>query len=205
MEQKKVVVPTAADCKRLWEEYHTPAHIRRHCAQVGRVARWVAEGLFSEGIAVDVELCVSAGLLHDLVRVTEWKELKVDQFFDAPPSQQDIRVWEKQRARWSPHIPHAQVNAEILQKEYPELASVIAKHSVSSVGALATWEEKVVHYADRRVMHDTIVSVQERFADFQKRYPSMDPDGSLLKASLQLEDELFATIQSTPELCEKHV
>lgn len=190
----QVKLPTRAQCEALWEEYHTPAHIRRHCTQVAQVALFLSQHLERAGIEVNVELCERAALLHDLVRVTEWKELRFDTFFDEPPSPQDIAAWEKQRKKWPPYVPHAQVNAEILREHYPQLAAVVASHSVGAVYSLSTWEEKIVHYADRRVAHDKIVTVEERFADFGVRYPNLDPKGEALAATKKLENEIYSVL-----------
>lgn len=198
MVASEINIPSRAQCEQLWEDYHTPAHIRRHCALVGAVARVLAEELVAAGQELNVQLCEAAGMLHDLVRITEWKELSFE-FFDAEPSPEDIAVWEQQRARWSPDVPHAEVNAEILRDAYPEVATIVAKHSVNSVGQLHTWEEKVVHYADRRVMHDQFASVEKRFADFAERYPSMDPDGHFLELTLELEKQLFELLSMSPD------
>lgn len=191
----QVKLPTRAQCEALWEEYHTPAHVRRHCTQVAQVALFLGEQLQQAGIDLNVELCERAGLLHDLVRVTEWEELRYDEFFDEPPSPQDIAAWEEQRKKWSPEVPHAEVNAEILRDNYPLLAAVVASHSVRAVYSLSTWEEKIVHYADRRVAHDKIVTVEERFSDFSVRYPNLDPHGEALAATKKLENEIYSVLQ----------
>lgn len=63
--------PTEEECRRLWEQYETPEHIRRHCLAVARTARKIAEELNKHGKNLDLELINAAGLTHDLVRLAE--------------------------------------------------------------------------------------------------------------------------------------
>ncbi|MHC5076874.1 MAG: hypothetical protein ACYTFM_10645, partial [Planctomycetota bacterium] len=62
---------------------------------------------------------------------------------------------------------------EILKDDYSELASLIRKHKY--MGMLdkerrpSTWEEKIIFYADMRVMHDKIAPLKERLEEGHKR------------------------------------
>ena len=50
---------------------------------------------------------------------------------------------------------------------FPEVAVIIRKHGLSHIDnddfMPKTWEEKIVFYADKRVNHDKIVNLDERF------------------------------------------
>jgi hypothetical protein len=63
--------------------------------------------------------------------------------------------------------------------------------------------EEVVHYADKRVLHDSVVSLPERFKDLVARYGKM-PDARgrlqiLEDQSYHIEEKIFARINLTPE------
>lgn len=197
-----LALPTREECEQYWKEYHTPEHIRRHMRQVNRVAVGLAAALQAAGESVNVELVDRASLLHDTVRVTDWDRLTFE-YFPEPPAAADIAVWEAQRQRWPVAIPHARVNAEIFADRYPELAQVILRHSLGDSANLATWEEKIVNYADRRVAHDQIVSVADRLEEGWQRYSrttaqARERDPELVAAIQKIETEIFSRIGGDP-------
>jgi molybdenum cofactor cytidylyltransferase len=55
-------------CEELYEQKELPGHIRRHCRAVGNLAAGMAEQLIGCGACLDVELCRSAGYLHDICK-----------------------------------------------------------------------------------------------------------------------------------------
>ncbi len=84
----------------------------------------------------------------------------------------------------------------------PQLANIAYKHDfdaiVDSTLQPFTLEEKILSYADKRVRHDQIVTLKERFEDFKLRYNSdaEDPEWVIKakKAYLELEKDLFDSI-----------
>ena len=70
---------------------------------------------------------------------------------------------------------HVEVGANLLKKlGFPEVSEVVKKHSLYTIGeeniTPKTAEEKIVFYADKRVIGNKIVSMEERFKDLEKRY-----------------------------------
>ena len=63
--------PTREECFRLLDEYGTPEHVRRHCSAVAQTAYSIASALNDNGHDLDLDLIMSAGLLHDIARVEE--------------------------------------------------------------------------------------------------------------------------------------
>jgi chromosome condensin MukBEF ATPase and DNA-binding subunit MukB len=63
-------------------------------------------------------------------------------------------------------------------------------------------EEEVVNYADKRVMHDRIVSLEERFSDLKERYgrhqTAMDYLEQLQNEIYQIENKIFFILQADP-------
>ena len=200
---EKISLPTHEQILEFWSTYRTPQHIQDHMKQVNRVAVHIAEQLKQAGERVIIEVVDRAALLHDTIRVTDWKNLSFD-YFTSPPSEEDIAMWEEQRATYPQEIPHAQVNYEIYKDQFPEIARVILHHDIISTPELQTWEEKVVNYADRRVMHTTIVTVQQRLEDGFARYKKMHgssikKDPKLIQAIYDLENEIYSVIGGNPE------
>jgi putative nucleotidyltransferase with HDIG domain len=101
---------------------------------------------------------------------------------------------------------HAEWGAALLEElGYPEVAQVVRQHVY-----LQPWENishhpgevEVVNYADKRVMHDRVVTLETRFADLQERY-GRTPEARSRIATLQartrvLEERLFAGLPLTP-------
>jgi hypothetical protein len=63
-------------------------------------------------------------------------------------------------------------------------------------------EEEVVNYADKRVQHDRIVSLRERFVDLKERYgksrSSFERLDDLEKATFELEEKIFSILEINP-------
>ena len=56
------------------------------------------------------------------------------------------------------------------ERGYGELSAVVAPHGFHDTSPRVTIEQKLLFYADKRVMIDRVVSLEERFADFARRY-----------------------------------
>lgn len=63
--------PSREECLALLNEYHTPAHVVRHCLKVTETALKIADALNHKGYDLDLELIQGAGLIHDIARVYE--------------------------------------------------------------------------------------------------------------------------------------
>jgi len=63
----------------------------------------------------------------------------------------------------------------------------------------AMWEEKLVHYVDKIVEGDTVVSVAERFEALRRRYPEHAEEYvRCLPAVLELEVEIRGRLGISP-------
>lgn len=103
---------------------------------------------------------------------------------------------------------HCQVTARVLRKKYPLLAEVIRQHRLGVIleGSFKNWEEKIVHYADKRVDHDQIVSLEQRLKRGKKRWkikPRQDRTSLFLKKLKILEKEIFSKIKLKPNVINK--
>lgn len=56
-------------CQELFDEAGTPDNVRAHCAATAKICKRMAENLNAVGYDLDVQLCASAGMLHDICRV----------------------------------------------------------------------------------------------------------------------------------------
>lgn len=184
---------------KLYEEFHTPLHIREHCLQVARVAKLLAEELANNGEDVNVTKVWIAGLAHDFIRIVDFKKIPPDL-----GSKEDRLVWGKLRQTFKGH--HADVASRILEEMGEgDLAKIIRKHKHSAIldDPPETWEEKIIYYADKRVSHHNIVNVFERLDEgFKRHFPNEEISEIEKKRRLKitgLENEIFSLISFKPE------
>jgi len=190
-------------------EYHVPPHIVNHSKAVAKLAVFLAQRLNENGAAVDVTLLEGACLLHDLLRVLDFKESDFNLFEQNLPQQEKAK-WQRLRSKYK-SITHEDAAYDILREQYPVLALAIKRHRYMALPdeneKPDTWEEKLLYYADKRVMHDTIVPLKERLAEGHKR--NVLSHGSEAKSKIniakvdpltyEMEKEIFDKIGLDPD------
>ena len=128
----------------LMETYVMLPNIVRHCVQVMRVSRVIADNL-RQGVTVNKELIIAAALLHD---ITKTRSLETRERHDTS-------------------------GGKLLRElGFARIAGIVEQHVILEQfdphGAIE--EREIVFYADKRVKHDTIVTVPERMQDLIRRY-----------------------------------
>jgi HD superfamily phosphohydrolase YqeK len=168
-------VPSISECYTLLHTHQTPIEVVQHCLRVNQVAVFLAEALALKGKKVDLELVDRASLLHNM-----------------------------DRHRETPTAHYAEITARTL-KDYPELAQVIREHPVGNIltydQAPSTLESKIVFYADRRVVNDSIVPIETKLyrslaKELLRGLNSIVPQ--LMVPLVRLEQELFAPLDFAP-------
>lgn len=124
-----------------------PENIRAHTRTVARVVDTVATHIIARGLAVDQELVNRGALLHDIAKLRGIQGGK--------------------------DVHHTDEGAAIVLQEGfgGRLADVVRHHGLDEFSFDLSIEEQIVNYADRRVVHDKIVSLEERLRDLSARYP----------------------------------
>jgi hypothetical protein len=101
---------------------------------------------------------------------------------------------------------HSRTGYHLLKEiGYERVGEVVAQHvwlerkgDPSSVS-----EEEVVNYADKRVRHDEIVSLEERFDDLKKRYGRNEESIAYLermeKTIFEVEKKIFLILRVHPD------
>ena len=82
---------------------------------------------------------------------------------------------------------------------YPAVAEIVREHVWLSRNPAEPWplrEVEIVNYADKRVLHDLVVTLGQRFADLRRRYGRtpeiVDRITTNEQRSLILEKKIFA-------------
>ena len=122
---------------------------------------------------------------------------------------QSVDTWNRLKARYK-GISHEDAAYALLNEKYPVLALTIRKHRYAALLDEAerpkTWEEKLVYYADKRVMHDKVVTLKERLQDahdrnvhlYQTRAQNKIDTAEVDRLIFELEQEIFAKIGLNP-------
>ena len=170
-------LPSRKKCLRLMDQHRMLGNIVSHSLEVTRVALFLCKELKKRGQRINSGLVEAASLLHDLAK-TECLSTKED---------------------------HAQQGYELLKKMgYDRIGQVVAQHiQIWKEGnPSCVSEEEVVNYADKRVCHDRVVSLETRFQDLKDRYgkgwTSLGQLKGLEETTLEIERKIFSILQMDP-------
>ena len=159
-------IPDERQCVRLWDKYGVMPHIREHCRAVASIAveltrRALERGLIPAGRPLDIPYAFAGGLLHDIAKTYTIRH----------------------------GGSHAQLGAAWVREETgnPALAQAVLWH------VSWPWSDRelddvadplrlpiIIAYADKRVRHAEVVSIQERFDDLMVRYGISDEKREIL-------------------------
>ena len=172
------MIPNREECLGLMNQFGMLSHIIDHSVEVAKIALFLSAELNRRGQRIDLSLVEAAALLHDLTK-TECLKTKED---------------------------HAQTGSHRLREMgYERVGEVVAEHIRVSKSNNPSWvsEEEVVNYADKRVQHDRIVSLKERFSDLKDRYGKGRTGFELLeqleKSTFQIEHKIFSILEINPD------
>lgn len=155
-------------------------HIVRHSELVTDVALLIARKLNSRGQHLDLALVEAGALLHDITKT--------------------ICIKTKEN--------HAETGGELLTSlGYHGVADIVRQHICLDQGSSdpnSVTEAELINYADKRVKHEEVVGIEERFQDVLERYVKKLPGLGARFEEVQLETQLleqkiFSKIDITPE------
>ncbi|MDR3074199.1 MAG: HDIG domain-containing protein [Deltaproteobacteria bacterium] len=145
-------VPNEGECRALWDKYAMPEHIRAHSRMVADFATAIAVELEKDGAAVHPPSVLAAGLLHDLGK-----------YYTITHGGSHGQVG----CAW---VMHETRNPHIAQGVLQHVRWVWRIDETVEPWLLAY----CIIYADKRVMHDAVVSLEQRYADLVVRYGHSD-------------------------------
>ncbi|PIQ76568.1 tRNA (adenosine(37)-N6)-threonylcarbamoyltransferase complex ATPase subunit type 1 TsaE [Candidatus Peregrinibacteria bacterium CG10_big_fil_rev_8_21_14_0_10_49_24] len=189
---RDIALPSESDIAMWQQEVALPKHIVAHCAAVAELAVTLGQHLITQGRIIRLTALKRAGLVHDLLRFIDFTPgaAHVEEHGDTPT------VWEPYRKTYA-GMKHEPACASFLrEKGFDALATIVEAHGLLLPPASRrTIEQKLLYYADKRVKLDTVVTLDERFADFRERYGSDTErikDAEVwLRQARELETELF--------------
>ena len=164
-------------------ERGTPYNILSHIQLVAAAAYQLAVWLAESGVELDPVLVQRGAMLHDLAKM-------------------DSILLKKERGE---HGDHARMARDfLLQHGQPALSEIADRHmpvsSPTSDRIPRSWEEKLVHFADKMAEGSQLVTLDERIAALQKRYPEFRDE---LEASqpylMQVQSEICDRLHLNPQ------
>ena len=141
-----------------------------HCDKVSEVTDKLTNYLLERGIIVRAFAAKQAAALHDLFRFVDFSEeqmsnLKIDL------TDEQRKCWEQWKKKFAGKTHEGVAYSFLCEKGFPKIAQIVESHGLKdSYHNPVTIEEKIVHYADKRVSYDKVVTLDERFDDLRKRY-----------------------------------
>jgi len=176
--RESILLPSHQQCLELMDTHAMLPNIREHSFRVMEVAVFLGQALAEAGFDLHLPLITTGALLHDLGKTPCLGTL----------------------------TNHAELGAVILEDlGYPHVAQVVREHvhlyqDISDPRPLR--EAEIVNYADKRVLHETVVTLEERFADLKVRYGRTPEAIARIQATevraRALEGRLFAPLRLTP-------
>ncbi|MCR4391849.1 MAG: HAD-IA family hydrolase [Candidatus Acetothermia bacterium] len=162
-------LPDVAEALGLLREHAVPENIVRHSLAVAAAAHHLARRLRERGVAVDPLLAHRGALLHDL-----------DKASSAVPADHGVRAGQILRDLGA-----------------ARLAAIAERHVLGATPV--TWEEKLVHYADKVVEGDEVVGLVARVTALSCRYTAQGAEiAQALPGLLALEEEIAAAAGVAP-------
>ncbi len=145
MDSNHSAIPGINQCLDLMQQYHMLPNIKDHSIVVARVAEIIANDLIAAGNNLSLDTIIAGALLHDI-----GKTACLDNDDD-----------------------HAVKGFEIcLDHNLETIADIVAEHVILKkyVPENGFAAKEIVYYADKRVNHDQVVSLEERLHYILKRY-----------------------------------
>jgi len=166
-----MLIPSRTECMKLQRQFDMPENIRMHSILVAEVALFLAARLNLNSCRLDMRLIEAGALLHDVGKVCGLE------------SGED----------------HAAIGAKLLEGiVVPVVWQIVGEHI-----SLDSWqvagpvtESLVVNYSDKRVRHDRVVSIEDRYQDLIERYAREPQQVQFLLEKLDLYIALERTIFS---------
>ncbi|MEJ2155414.1 MAG: HDIG domain-containing protein [Desulfobacteraceae bacterium] len=174
-----MLIPLQNECFRLLKKVEMPDHIRNHSRWVCGVALVLTDGLISAGIDINRKLVFASALLHDITKPRSFETGE----------------------------NHAQTGGDYLTDlGFPEVGDIVRQHvTLDHYFAAETPDEaEVVNYADKRVLHDRIVPLDDRMAYILNRYAKTRKHQELLQTlwdrTRVLEKRIFSYLDFHPDI-----
>ncbi len=171
-------LPTDKECFRIIKEMEMMDHIIDHSVMVSNVAVCLCRGICKTTPFLNMDLVRKAALLHDITKTRSFNTGEI----------------------------HSETGAGLMTElGYPEIGNIIRQHVMLDDCSpdRPVSEPEIVNYADKRVLHDRVVSLDQRLAYIRKKYGQRSEFSGMIEKmwdeTLALENKLFRNLSFSPE------
>ncbi len=174
----KTTIPSKRQCYNFLVQMDMPEHIISHSVQVCRVATFLLEELKKTGVRLNLELVQASALLHDITKPRSFQTGE----------------------------NHAETGETYLSEMgYPEVGYIVGQH-IRLDDYFETshpTEAEIINYADKRVLHDRIVSLSRRMEYILERYGHNEKIRKRIQwlagKTFELEERIFHRLPIEPD------
>lgn len=159
-------------------KHEVMGHIIEHCRKVAEVGVFIAWNLRKAGTLLNIPLIEAASLVHDIAKM------------------RSLHTGDD----------HAKAGAILLEGfGWHDMAAIVRQHvHLAEPESKTITEAAVVNYADKRVLHTSVVSLTERFAYIREKYGQGDSlrlarIDSTEQATRTVEARIFADLAISPK------
>jgi uncharacterized protein len=178
-------IPSRTACLSLMEQHGMLPNIKEHSLLVARIAVCLGKDLMSQFPELNLDLVEAGALLHDIAKT------------------------ETIRTRGN----HARIGEEMIRGlGFDPVARIVAQHvRLEDAYFQNGWMDEVVlvHYADKRVRHDEVVDLKDRFEYLVETYghskEAVERIGALYRDTLILEKRIFHYLSFSPQELKEHL
>lgn len=171
-------IPSKTECFKLIKKMNMMDHIIDHSVMVSNIALFLCLKLKKHSPNLDIRLATSAALLHDITKTRSFDTNEI----------------------------HSETGGLILTElGYPEVGDIIRQHVIldSYEDNSPVSEQEIVNYSDKRVLHDKVVSLEERLEYIKLRYGTRkefkDKIQIMSANTLHLENKIFYHLDIPPD------
>ncbi len=171
-------IPSKKECYHLMCKMNMLDHIVVHSMQVCRVATLLTQDLIDQGLQLNFELIRAAALLHDITKTRSFKTKE----------------------------NHALTGGQYLTElRYAEVGSLVRQHVTLDEypQTVSLGEAEVINYADKRVLHEEVVSLDKRRDYILEKYAKIPEHRQriyrLWEKTIEIEDTIFRFLSFSPE------
>ncbi len=171
-------IPEKKECLEILAVMQMPGHIQAHSELVCRVALLLTDQLMAAGVSLNRPLVFASALLHDITKPRSFNTGE----------------------------NHSKTGGEYLTSlGFPEVGHIVRQHVILDRYAEGEppAEAEIVNYADKRVLHDKVVSLDDRMEYIMHRYAKNEVHRQWLMAvwehTTNLETRLFSYLSFAPD------
>ena len=171
-------IPSENECYRLMCEMKMLDHIALHSMQVCRVATFLTDQLRNQKYQLNPDTIQAAALLHDITKTRSFKTKE----------------------------NHAETGGHFLaQKGFPEIGELVRQHVRLDhySDPVVLGEAEIINYADKRVLHDRVVSLEKRQDYILEKYGKLPEHRErirwLWQKTIEIENVMFSELSAVPE------